>query len=67
MGGRIPKTWSGWSGDHMLADVNYYWLVIGGEEWFLVDFFRAVVRWFGIDEWATRRPTWGWRERTRWQ
>ena len=41
--------------DHMLADVTYYRLVIGGEEWFLVDFFRAVVRRFGIDEWATRR------------
>ena len=41
--------------DHSWADVTYYRLAIGGEEWYLVDFFRAVVRRFGIDEWATRR------------
>ena len=41
--------------DHGWADVTYYRLAIGGEEWYLVDFFRAMVRRFGIDEWSTRR------------
>lgn len=45
--------------DHMLAEVTYYRLAIGGEEWVLFDFFRATVKRFGADEWAQRRLNMG--------
>jgi len=45
--------------DHMLSEVTYYRLAIGGEEWVLFDFFRATVRRFGADEWVQRRLNMG--------
>jgi hypothetical protein len=41
--------------DHGLTDVTYYRLLIGGKEWFCVDFWRSKRVRFGVDELAQRR------------
>lgn len=45
--------------DHSLADVTYYKLTVGRDEWFEADFFNTVRKRFGVDELAEVRTLLG--------
>jgi len=41
--------------DHNVAEITYYKLTVGRDEWFEIDFFNTVRKRFGVDELAEAR------------